>query len=350
MISTLFQTLYALFLITVLWVIIKLIYVNFINLYRGFKSFLGVMIEGSENYWKYKWKKTHNTKKVSYENIDKYHSERGWTLTSNLREKLHYGAVINSNSKGVRGIEENYSGKKVLFLGDSFCFGEGVDDNETVPAYFEKNFKNVSAINLGIHGYGIDQQYLYLKESISKYKPNLVCFIITDNDFRRNNLDFRDFAKPKYTSINNQVILTNNPVPTPDDCLKLKKISLHKLFFELVKNFFIFYGFIGKRERIIVSDHILDKIKQTTKENNSELVFIYINDVRRGSWYRSYIDWYFINYFKKNNIKHLYLEKLFGRRKLKNMFDTLSGHFGADANKLIAGKLSESIKSKNILK
>jgi hypothetical protein len=331
--------------------ILRILFILGIFSYGKIKTFLGVMIEGSDSYWKWKFSRAHSSGKVNYKGMDIYNANRGWALAPNLKNKLHYGAYINSNSEGIRGTKNNFSGKKVLFFGDSFCFGEGVDDNQTIPEFFEKDFKGVSSINLGVHGYGIDQQYMYLKDTISKYKPGLTCFIITDNDFRRNFMDFRDSAKPKFKLKNNNLVVSNIPVVTPEDFLKKKKVSFFKLPFEAVKHFFIYYGFVGKRKRKKICSLLLSKIKKTTDENNSDLIFIYVNDARRGLWYRlSYIDRFFINSFKRKNIKYLPLEKIFGRKELKNMFDTLSGHLTSEANKLVAQKLSGFVKEQNLLK
>jgi len=348
MTSSTLQLAYGLLLILFLLFVLRIVYFILLKFYGEFRSFLGVMIEGSEYYWKWRWKRMHKYGKIVYGKIDKYHSERGWALIPNLKNKLHYAATINSNSEGIRGIREKYSGGKVLFLGDSFCFGEGVDDHETIPYFFEKNFRNVQSINLGIHGYGIDQQYLYLKEAISKYKPTLVCFVITDNNFRRNLMDFRDYAKPKFVMKNNKIILINAPVPKPEDFIK-KNFSMYRVILELIKHFFIYYG-LNKKENIQTNDYILDKIKEATDKIGADLIFVYVNDARRGLWYRTYIDKYFIDYFRKKNIKYLYLEEIFGRKKLKDMFDSLSGHFSTEGNKLTADKLSEFVKSEQILK
>lgn len=331
--------------------LLRLLYMFCKFSFAKIKSFLGVMIEGSEIYWKWRWRKMHKEGKLIYEKIDKHHPERGWTLTSNLKNKLHYGAYVNSNSEGIRDSREKYLGKKILFFGDSHCFGEGVNNNETISYLLEKNLKNVSCLNLGVHGYGIDQQYLYLKEVISKYKPVLTCFVMTDNDFRRDCMNFRDFAKPKFVIQDNQVVLTNTPVPKPENLFSLKKPSIITLFKELIKNSLIYYGIIEKKERIKINKFILDKIKEEIDKNHSELIFVYATDPRRGLWYKgSYINKFFINYFKKNNINYIFIEKVFGKRKFQNMFESLSGHFSPQGNKNIADKISEVIKSKEIIK
>ena len=46
--------------------------------------------------------------------------------------------------------------KSTAFLGDSFTFGEGLQDNETLP-YFYGKYSNKKSINFGMHGYSTHQ-------------------------------------------------------------------------------------------------------------------------------------------------------------------------------------------------
>lgn len=345
MISEILMIIYGLLLIFIIFIASRLLYFILISIHKKSKSYLGVIIEGSEDYWKWRWKNVHKSKKISYENIDEHHPIRGWTLIPNLKNKLHHAATINSTSNGVRGSEKENSKPKALFLGDSFCFGEGVDDDETIPSFFQKNFKDLQSINLGIHGYGIDQQYLYLKETISKYNPSLICFIICDNDFRRNFVNFRDAAKPRFDLKNNKVILKDTPIQTPEQCLRMKTPPLYHLFLDLAKHFLIYYGFIKKKEQIKINNYLLDNIKQLADKSNSKLFFIYIGDLRGGLLYKNYIQTYFINYFKKRNIPYIDLKQIWGGKKFVEMFDSLSGHLSAQGNKLAADRLAEIVKS-----
>ena len=41
-----------------------------------------------------------------------------------------------------------------IFFGDSMCFGEGLNDNETIPYYFEKSNIDYRSINYGFMGHG----------------------------------------------------------------------------------------------------------------------------------------------------------------------------------------------------
>jgi len=68
----------------------------------------------------------------------------------------------NSNQK---------SNKYKLFLGCSQTFGEGLNDNETLPFYFNKNSKiKYNVRNYGFHGYGAHQVLYIVENIISKDK------------------------------------------------------------------------------------------------------------------------------------------------------------------------------------
>lgn len=305
----------------------------------------------SEYYRKRNWLISHkDEKEIEYKNIDIYHPERGWALIPGLKNRLYKNSTVNSNSSGARGGKEFFSGmKNALFMGDSFCFGEGVNDNETIPYFFEEAVKSIQSINLGVHGYGIDQQYLYLKEAGQKYKPNLICFIICYEDFNRNFADFRDYAKPKFVLKGNSIILTNYPVPEPEYYLKsLKEPSSFPILLDFFMQILTYYGIIGRRKRERICAYILDEIRQIANELNSNLVFLYIPNYL-NKLLGNYIDTFFISFFRKRNITYLNLGDIFTNQELEDMTDRPSGHFGAKSNKLIADKLAELVKKHGLV-
>ncbi len=101
-------------------------------------------------------------------------------------------ATFNINENGFR--EENFKKSlnyknKIFLIGDSFVFGSGVDEPNTIDKLLEnklkKNKKNIKVINLGIPGVGISKYLETLKDYI-KFKPKLVfMFIYIDNDIPR---------------------------------------------------------------------------------------------------------------------------------------------------------------------
>lgn len=100
--------------------------------------------------------------------------------------------VVSVNSHGLRGPERDYvkqnGVRRILILGDSFTFGYGVSDDETYPAVLEQmlreNREGYEILNMGVNGYGTDQQYLTLIQEGDCYAPDLVVLaLFTGNDF-----------------------------------------------------------------------------------------------------------------------------------------------------------------------
>ena len=68
-----------------------------------------------------------------------------------------------------------------MFFGDSFTFGHGVEESETYSAVLEDMLetenKKAEVINAGYKAaMSPDSYYLFLKNEIAKYKPNIVIF------------------------------------------------------------------------------------------------------------------------------------------------------------------------------
>lgn len=115
----------------------------------------------------------------------------GWRLIPNstkLNRKEEQPYLVTINSKGLRDREHSYDKAQGVFrivvIGDSFVYGNGgVDAANRFTDILEKSTKNVEVINMGVPGYGSDQEYLYLKNEGLKYHPDLVILCAFYNDF-----------------------------------------------------------------------------------------------------------------------------------------------------------------------
>lgn len=77
--------------------------------------------------------------------------------------------------------------QKILFVGDSFTFSDGVGDEETYPFYtqqlFDEEKLSVKVLNSGIPGYSMDQQIVFLENYVfNNFRPNIVVWNINEND------------------------------------------------------------------------------------------------------------------------------------------------------------------------
>ncbi len=89
---------------------------------------------------------------------------------------------------------------RIVFLGDSFIYGLGVNDNETLPAILESDLnskiknKHFECINLGVPGYNTKLEVNRLVEKGLKYQPNIVVLTYVLNDYENarvvKNLDY----------------------------------------------------------------------------------------------------------------------------------------------------------------
>lgn len=148
----------------------------------------------------------------------------GWTVRPNLRTD-----GVTSNSRGVRGTHEYTSEpprgmRRIVCVGDSFTFGERLRDEETMPARLEVELNAGGAprwevVNLGVVGYGTDQQWLLLSQDGLRYQPDIVVLSFFEENLERNVLSFRDYAKPYFTLERGRLTLRNVPVPAPDEIL-----------------------------------------------------------------------------------------------------------------------------------
>jgi hypothetical protein len=106
-----------------------------------------------------------------------------WTLLPGSQDS-HYGyygdfkVKIRINKEGFRGHDLQMGQKRnILFLGDSFTFGYGVENDQVFMNVLERKLANsgLSLINCGFaDGYSPDLYYLFLKKQLSYLSPELV--------------------------------------------------------------------------------------------------------------------------------------------------------------------------------
>ena len=99
---------------------------------------------------------------------------------------------FTTNSDGFRGPELGMlSSRPILFLGDSFTMGYGVNDGEEFPALVraalsQRGSKMVSVINAGVGNSGNGRWAKFLRAEARRYNPALVVLQIHANDFGDN--------------------------------------------------------------------------------------------------------------------------------------------------------------------
>jgi hypothetical protein len=148
-----------------------------------------------------------------------YDSELGWFPTANSRKSFTGGRTIlvRHNARGFRDIEHVVGAKpRIVVLGDSFVWGYDVEQPERFTEKLRSRLPNWSIYNLGVSGYGTDQEYLLLKREYEFYRPDIVFLVFcrdNDEDDNSSNKRYGAFYKPYFTQGTNGLTLRGVPVP-----------------------------------------------------------------------------------------------------------------------------------------
>ncbi len=148
------------------------------------------------------------------------HPTRGWTPKAHVAET---NPPCHTNGRGLRGTSEYvFQPDKyvILAVGDSFTFGAEAADQDAWPCVLESLDSRFQVINLGVSGYGLDQMYITLRETMGEYKPALVLFAPIAEDLHRSLLSFRGYRKPRFVLDGEKRLqLTNVPIGEPGETL-----------------------------------------------------------------------------------------------------------------------------------
>lgn len=110
------------------------------------------------------------------------------------REKFSHGAMIRTNSFGMRDTEptlnKNASLLRIIVLGDSFTFGFGVSEDQTYSNILEKLLNEFTinvhcqyeVLNFGVGGYSTRDEAIVFKHKILPWNPRLVVIGYVLND------------------------------------------------------------------------------------------------------------------------------------------------------------------------
>lgn len=92
--------------------------------------------------------------------------------------------------------------KTILAVGDSFTFGDEVNDSETWPAQLEQ-ISGSRVINGGVFGYGLDQTFLRMLKLSAQYRPDVIILSLIPDDIERCNLSERTSVPKPYFTVEN---------------------------------------------------------------------------------------------------------------------------------------------------
>ena len=182
---------------------------------------LGVLsLEGiAQLFWSYK-----TLKPVVPPTIGQFDEKLGWSLrplSHGTSNRTGYEIEYRINSKGLRGPEVSYANSegrfRIIVLGDSRTFGFGVPIEKHFSTLLQGYFKDVEVINLGVGGFGVDQELLYLRLEGVRYQPDIVlAYVAHYGGHRHMHTERFGKKKPRFVLDDGNLALVNLPSKQPN--------------------------------------------------------------------------------------------------------------------------------------
>lgn len=140
--------------------------------------------------------------------------QTGWSNAPNLRTTLINAAgeewSIKTDENGQRLISQHPGAtSKILILGDSLSFGEGIDIKERFDVKLLSFLPSARVINTGTMGYGTDQEFVAFRNWKHVLEPgDTVLILLNESDYldvlRRR---FIGWAKPYFETFHGSLVL-----------------------------------------------------------------------------------------------------------------------------------------------
>jgi len=151
--------------------------------------------------------------------ISQYDKDLGYTPVKNLIKVINApgwdNVRLTTDEHGSRNSLNNQrSLPNVLTVGDSYTWGDQVNDKDTWQSCLNSKIDTHNFINAGVFGYGTSQSVLRAKTLFNIYKPEkIIIQILVGHDLKRDQMDIRSgFVKPYFTTSSRNNALLNKPI------------------------------------------------------------------------------------------------------------------------------------------
>jgi hypothetical protein len=201
-------------------------------------------------------------------------------------EHIIYDARYTIDPRGQRVTpDSNPDGETVLFMGDSFMFGDGLPDTDTVPERFAlKTGRRFNVVNLGVSAYGPHQVLRQLEEGVvdraiaGKGKVRLAFLYFNDDQLPRaagdKNQEWWWKVAPQYERTDDGVRLIGTAAEVWD-----RRGPIERAVTEAVKSSAIaphVRRIVRVYPQLMLSEALLKRIRQLVRERyGADLVVIY---------------------------------------------------------------------------
>ena len=304
-----------------------------------------------------------------------YNSSCGYKMKPN-QNTFTANAKVTTNRFGFRDIEWVVPKPKdtfrVMVLGDSFTFGQNVEEKYTfvkrLNGLFSSTNKHIQFMNFGVSGWSLQNHLDYLKTECLNFEPDLVIYSFFDNDMQcyrsshDNSITFdengRIDVRPYWLKwlpyryifiLKRSALFTFLRLKLNFLVSKIDKNDLNRCYREL-----LLVNYYNLPEMKWFKDFLtqLRELKEIFQTRKTELVMVeipsyaYFQIAGRDVQYLELIE----SYCNKRNIYFLPLSKLFKKSKIEKYYmGPWDYHLSPFGHLRVAQACSEFLFKKNLL-
>jgi hypothetical protein len=215
-----------------------------------------------------------------------YRPNYGVTIQSDayVGGEFIYDVTYTINQSGLRIGPPIDSKNCILFFGGSYMFGEGVNDDETLP-WLTGAALNIETFNFGFHGYGPHQMLANIEsgrvaKAIDCQPVAAIYLLLNPHIYRSGGLSYWDKDGPKYELDNNGHAIYQGPFRADESVLQNAMAKVDSKFAESIA----YQYFVTNRYRTERQDEqsrllagIVATAKTTLESNYPGILFIVLH-------------------------------------------------------------------------
>lgn len=266
----------------------------------------------------------------------------GYRLWPNMQISYRYPSdrpyliPIVSNSSGFRNnreFDEPNDRLRILVVGDSFVFGQGVRAEERLTEVMESNRPVWRVDNMGMTGFGLDLVLRSLERHAPAARPDVVVLCVYTDQFRR--------LLPYYAGIGFEYhkfelehgSLVSVPHRYPG---RMERTHLVQAWLRVYWQ--------SRRNRYDLNEAILDRFLENSERHGFKLVTVFLpgkGDTSEDQERRSFLrDW-----AERNDVSHLDLTEPIHSAGVANVYLEGDWHWNAEGHRVAAEQIANFLSS-----
>lgn len=271
------------------------------------------------------------------------HPEYGYALRPSTTAQYEYPPAqprtltVHSNSDGFRDTKELSESDprfRIMITGDSYVFGEGVEEAERFSDVLEQLEPAWRVDNVGMTGWGPDLMLMALESVVEPASPDVVIFTLFFDDFRRVRKRYAGmgFPTPRFELRDDRLVRVPYPRPRPWERLHLYHGALTALSGPTRP-----YSAPTPTEWL-VNERILDRFLELSRRQDFIPVLVYLAGPWTGGWQQQRSAWV-LDYAETHGVLAIDLTEPIQSADPDQVYLPENRHYSPGGHRLVAVEL-----------